>query len=438
MTYFFTIVTAVFSKKTYLALQVRKDILKDLKKKKVRLNPYKRTVLFHCSSMGEYKQVIPIINNLRESSIDYNIVLSLFSPSVYNNINKDSELFDIVTYIPFDFLLQTKSFINIINPNIVIISKHDIWPNFIWELNKRDIPTYLVNALFADDTKMDKWYVKFFFKSIFSKLTGIITINEKHRQRFLNIFPYPEKLFICGDTRFDTVLFEAKTSTEVEILNSLGSNEHVFVAGSTWPYAENIIIKTWKDIKEKYNNSFLVIVPHEVDAEHVYKIESICQENDLKSITFSELTSKEDILRYDCLIIDIVGILAKAYRYANISYVGGGFSKYGLHSVIEPAVFGIPVLFGPNLYKSPEAQEMKYLDCGMDFTTSAELFRAIDVLWSDRDLYSKICNLSIEFINSHKGATERIVDIITGNISKDELEKVKSLTEEEYEEMLKG
>ena len=115
--------------------------------------------------------------------------------------------------------------------------------------------------------------------------------------------------------------------------------------------------------------------------------------------------------------------------------MGGGFSKYGLHSVIEPAVFGIPVLFGPNLDKSPEAQEMKYLDCGMDFSSSAELYRAIDVLWSDSDLYSKICSSSVGFINNHKGATERIVDIITGNMSENELEKVKSLTEEEFEEM---
>jgi 3-deoxy-D-manno-octulosonic-acid transferase len=188
-------------------------------------------------------------------------------------------------------------------------------------------------------------------------------------------------------------------------------------------------------IKEKYNDAFLIIVPHEVDTEHIYNIESICQENNLKSIAFSELLNNDDILKYDCLIIDTVGILANVYRYGNVSYVGGGFSKNGLHSVIEPAVFGIPVLFGPNLDKSPEAQEMKYLDCGMNFSNSQELYRAIDALWSDKDLYLKICNSSIEFINNHKGATERIVDIITGNISENELEKVKSLTEEEFEEM---
>jgi 3-deoxy-D-manno-octulosonic-acid transferase len=199
--YFFLIIVAGFSKKIYRSLKVREKILKNLKKKKIRLNPYKRTVLFHCSSMGEYKQVLPIVNNLRQSSVDYNIVLSLFSPSVYENIDNENELFDIITYIPFDFFLQTRNFINIINPDLVIISKHDIWPNFIWELYKREIPTYLVNALFADDTKMDKWYIKFFFKSIFSNLTGIITINEKHRQRFLKIFPYPDKLFISGDSR---------------------------------------------------------------------------------------------------------------------------------------------------------------------------------------------------------------------------------------------
>lgn len=435
--YIFTIIAAVFSKKIYRSLQVRENILTNLKKKKIRLNPYKRTVLFHCSSMGEYKQVLPIVNNLRQSSIDYNIVLSLFSPSVYENIDKENDLFDIITYLPFDFFLQTRNFISILNPDLVIISKHDVWPNFIWELNKREVPTYLVNALFADDTKMDKWYIKFFFKSIFSSFSGIITINEKHRQRFLKIFPYPKKLFISGDSRFDAVIFEAESSTGIELLARSEANNHVFVAGSSWPYAEKIIIETWKKIKEKYSDAFLIIVPHEVDTEHIYNIESICQENNLKSIAYSELANNDDILKYDCLVIDVIGILAKVYSYANVSYVGGGFSKYGLHSVIEPAVFGIPVLFGPNLDKSPEAQEMKYLDCGMDFSNISELYRAIDVLWSDRDLYMKICNSSVEFINNHKGATERIVDIITGNISEEKLEKVKSLTEEEFEEMRK-
>lgn len=433
--YFFTLIGAVFSKKIYKSLQVRENILNVLKKKKVRLNPYKRTVLFHCSSMGEYKQVLPIVNNLRLSSIDYNIVLSLFSPSVYENIDKKNDLFDIITYIPFDFFLQTRNFINILNPDLVIISKHDVWPNFIWELNKREIPTYLVNALFADDTKMDKWYVRFFFKALFSNLTGIITVNEKHRQRFLNIFPYPEKLFISGDSRFDTVIFEAEKSDGLELLSRIESFEHVFVAGSTWSVAEKIIIETWSRLKKKYNDAFLIIVPHEVDTEHIYKIESICQENNLKSIAYSELMNIDDILKYDCLVVDVIGILAKVYKFASISYVGGGFSKYGLHSVIEPAVFGVPVLFGPNLDKSPEAQEMKYLDCGMDFSNSADLYRAIDVLWSDKDLYLKICSTSAGFINNHKGATVRIVDIITGNTTENEIEKVKSLTEEELEEL---
>lgn len=414
---------------------MRENILKTLTKKKIRLNPYKRTVLFHCSSMGEYKQILPIVNNLRQSSVDYNIVLSLFSPSVYENINRENELFDIITYIPFDFFMQTRNFINIINPQLVIISKHDVWPNFIWELAQKDISIYLVNALFADDTKMDKWYIRFFFRSIFSKLSGIITINEKHRQRFLNIFPYPEKLYISGDSRFDTVIFEAENSAGIDLLNRIETNEHVFVAGSTWPVAETIIIETWNKIKNKYPDAFLIIVPHEVDNEHIYKIETICQENNLKSIVYTELTTSEDILKYDCMIVDVIGILSKVYRYANVAYVGGGFSKSGLHSVIEPAVFGIPVVFGPNLDKSPEAQEMKYMDCGNDFSSSSELYKSIDTLWSDRDLYRKICELSTEFINNHKGATDRIVDVITGNITKNELEKVKSLTEEEIEEL---
>ncbi|MBU4485530.1 MAG: hypothetical protein KKD38_01250, partial [Candidatus Delongbacteria bacterium] len=191
--YFVLSFVSIFNKKLRKSVQVRSNIIENLNKNKINLNPYSVTVMFHCSSMGEYKQILPIVKSLNDSrpSNEYNIVLSIYSPSAYEHINKNNPSFNLITYTPFDFYFETKKFINTINPGIVLISKHDVWPNFIWELKKRDVPIYLINGLFADDTKMDKWYAKFFFKSLFSNLTGIITINEKHRQRFYNIFPYP-------------------------------------------------------------------------------------------------------------------------------------------------------------------------------------------------------------------------------------------------------
>lgn len=432
-------IISVFNKKLRKSIRVRSDISKHIDKNRINLNPYSITVLFHCSSMGEYKQILPIVKKLNDSRRgEYNIVLSLYSPSAYENIDKNNPMFNLITYTPFDFYFETKKFINTINPDIVLISKHDVWPNFLWELKKRSVPVYLINGLFADDTKMDKWYAEFFFRSIFSNLSGVITINEKHRQRFLKIFPYPEKIHVSGDTRYDAVLFESESSLGIDYFESLTENEHVFIAGSSWPTGERHIINCWVKIKKKFNDALLIVVPHEIGADHIYKLESMCQEKNLKSLSFSEMTGKEKLMEYDVIIIDKIGLLTKIYRYGKIAYVGGGFSKNGLHSVLEPAVYGLPVVFGPNLDKSPEAQEMNQLSCGMIFNDETELYNIIDSLWSDKKLYEKVSELSSGYIKDNSGATEKILKIIVQDTQKPKLNKKTLITEEDFDKLLKG
>ncbi|MCG2759682.1 MAG: hypothetical protein L6407_00535 [Candidatus Delongbacteria bacterium] len=437
--YFVLSFVSIFNKKLRKSVQVRSNIIENLNKNKINLNPYSVTVMFHCSSMGEYKQILPIVKSLNDSrpSNEYNIVLSIYSPSAYEHINKNNPSFNLITYTPFDFYFETKKFINTINPGIVLISKHDVWPNFIWELKKRDVPIYLINGLFADDTKMDKWYAKFFFKSLFSNLTGIITINEKHRQRFYNIFPYPDKIYVYGDTRYDAVVYESKSLEKIINLDSLEERDKVFIAGSSWPTGEKYIIKSWIKIRKKYEDAFLVIVPHEIGADHIYKLESMCQKNNLRTLVFTEMTGKEKLSDFDVIIIDKIGLLARIYRYGKIAYVGGGFSKNGLHSVLEPAVYGLPVVFGPHLDKSPEAQEMNLLNCGIIFNDDKELYNIINSLWSDKKLYQKISELSSEYIRDHSGATDKIVRIIQDETNKPKLDKKSSITEEEFERLLR-
>jgi 3-deoxy-D-manno-octulosonic-acid transferase len=430
-------IISAFHKKLRRSVEARKGIIEKLNRERISLNPYSITILFHCSSMGEYKQIVPIAEKLAaDQKEDYNLVLSLYSPSAYENIDRKKSCFKIVTYTPFDFYFETRKFINTINPDIVLISKHDIWPNFIWELKKREVPVFLINGLFADDTKMDRWYAKSFYRSVFSGISGIFTINEKHRQRFLKIFPYPDRIEASGDTRYDSALTESDDRDILHPFDQLESRERVFIAGSSWPTGERFIIKAWKDIKDNFTDAFLIIVPHEIGVDHIYKIESQCQELKLKTLVLTEMNGEEKLDQFDVLIVDKIGILAKIYRFGSIAYVGGGFSKNGLHSVIEPAVYGLPVVFGPNLDKSPEAQEMNLLNCGIIFNNDGELVNIVNSLWSDNVLYRRVSEISYEYIRDKSGSSEKIIKVIKEKTSKPKIDKRNSVTEEEFERMM--
>jgi len=428
---------SVVNRKLRKSIEARKGIIDKLNRKRINLNPYSVTILFHCSSMGEYKQIVPIAEKLAaDHKEDYNLVLSLFSPSAYENIDREKGCFRIITYTPFDFYFETKKFVNTINPDIVLISKHDIWPNFIWELKKREVPVFLINGLFADDTKMDRWFAKKFYRSVFSGVTGIFAVNEKHRQRFLKIFPYPDKIDASGDTRYDSALTESDNKDILHPFDQLENRIRVFIAGSSWPTGEKFIITAWNNIRNNFSDAFLVIVPHEIGVDHIYKIESQCQELKLRTLVLTEMHGEEKLDQYDVLIVDKIGILAKIYRFGSIAYVGGGFSKNGLHSVIEPAVYGLPVVFGPNLEKSPEAQEMNLLNCGIIFNNDSELVNIVNNLWSDNDLYRRVSEISYEYIRDKSGASDKIIKIIKDRTSKPKLDKRNSVTEEEFERIM--
>lgn len=410
-----SLIASIFSKKVLESLNARTGLLEKIEKDKNRINPYKKTVLFHCSSYGEYKQILPVMQEFIKRDEIYNVVLSLFSPSAYNNL-KDLEGVNIITYTPFDTYYGIKKFFEIINPTLVIISKHDVWPNFIYELKSREVPVYLVNALFADDSKIGKWYAKPFFKPLYKNFTGIITVDSKNAERFKSVYPYQDKIYVSGDSRFDTVIFDANNAKNSNIEEQLKISDKIFVAGSSWPVCENIILKAWKKIKQSFDDAFLIIVPHEVNIEHIHKVEVMCQENSLTYKVYSDISDKPIPENTDVLIVDKIGILTSIYSVASVSYVGGGFGKAGIHSVLEPAVYGVPVLFGYNLDKSPEAQEMVKEGCGFVFFNNQELHQILNSLWKNKKEYNNICQLSTDFIEKRKGATKNIFDIITNRI----------------------
>jgi len=429
------IAVSAFNKKVYRSIKARKGLFAKLQRQKMRLNPYKKTILFHCASMGEYKQALPLIKAFRAEEYRYNIILSLFSPSVVDNLTSAPRL-EVVTYLPFDTPFAMNKFVEACNPDIVIISKHDVWPNFLHELSRRDIPVFLVNALFATDSAMNRWYARPFFKAFYKKITGIITVNQENKDRFTSIYPFPDQIYTSGDSRFDTVLCEAESAKDSELYHLLKLSERVLVAGSTWPAGERIVLSAWREIKDKFEDAFLVIVPHEIEVDHIYKIETFCQENDLSYLVYSDYDEKENLKDYDVLIVDAIGLLTTIYSAASIAYVGGGFGKDGLHSVLEPAAYGIPVLFGHNLHKSPEARDMHDLGCGIVFYNDREMVEIVSNLWNDADRYQKLCSLTTTFVKMHAGATERIVEILSKKLGTQNKKFNDSFTDDELKKLI--
>jgi len=426
---------SIFNKKVYKSIRARKGLFNKLQRQKMRVNPYKKTILFHCSSMGEYKQALPLIKAFREEEYRYNIILSLFSPSVVDNLTTAPRL-EVVTYLPFDTPFAMNKFVEMCNPDLVVISKHDVWPNFLHELSRRDIPIYLVNGLFATDSKMNRWYAKSFFKAFYKKFTGIITINEENKKRFETIYPYPDRIFISGDSRFDTVLCDAESARDSDLYRILKISDHILVGGSTWPAGERIVLNAWSQLKSRFNDGLLILVPHEIDVDHIYKIESLCQENGLNYLVWSDYNENEDISAYDVLIVDAMGILTTIYSVASVAYVGGGFGKDGLHSVLEPAAYGIPVLFGHNLHKSPEARDMRDLGSGIVFYNDREMVEIVSEMWNNHESYQYLCNLTTQFVKKNAGATGRIVEIMTQSLELKSKKFHDSFTDDELRKLI--
>lgn len=428
---------SVFNRKINRFVKVRKRLFRNLNRQKIRLNPYKKTILFHCSSLGEYKQTLPLIKRFREIPDQYNIVLSFYSPSAGDNI-KDVPLVEVMTYLPLDTLYQMKKFVRTLKPDLVIISKHDLWPNFLFELKRNKIPVYLVNALLPEDSLFLNFFVKSFIKPYFSLLDGIVTINEENKQRFKKIIKTKVNLVVSGDSRFDIVKQEAckyKKKLENKLIEV---NRRPLVAGSSWSPGEKIIIEGWHKIKYCIADSFLIIVPHEITAEHIYKIEFYCQQHNLSSIVYSDYLDEDshDLEMYDVLIVDKIGILVEIYSSAYLAYVGGGFGKAGLHSVLEPAAYGLPVLFGPNISRSPEANEMFKLNCGLIFNDVNEFTNQVISLYQDENYYNQVCQATSKYIEENSGATERIYDILSDDLKEVEITVSESFTNAELEKLL--
>ncbi len=380
--------------------------------------PYAKNhiIWFHVSSVGEFEQARPLIERLKTERPESKIVLTFYSPSGYN-MHRNYPLADIVSYLPMDLFRNVRRFLDIVHPDMVVFVKYEFWYNYLTALKSRNIPTYIVSAIF----RPRQWFFHSRGMGMRKLLRGFKMLFVQNREsvdllRSIGI----ECAVIAGDTRFDRVnaLREANTAPNPVIEHFKGQSK-LWIAGSTWSDDEEMIAAVMPAVLK--GGAKLVVVPHEVHSSRIEAVEGLFR--GYRTVRYTafrdvDLNSADgggravELSEAEVLIVDCIGILSKIYKYASFAYIGGGFNRSGIHNILEPATYGCPVLFGPNYSKFQEAKDL--IAAGGAFSVSApQELRPIVEDWLQHpeslERTSAICSA---FVKSNLGATEKILENI--------------------------
>lgn len=395
--YTLILVASPFNKKANSWITGRKHLFKNMNNKR---KEHENIIWFHCASLGEFEQGRPVIEKLKALYPSKKILLTFFSPSGFD-IKQNYEHADYIYYIPLDTPSNAKKFINTWNPEVVVFVKYEYWYNHFNVLYKNNIPLIIISAIFNKNQHFFKPYGHW-FRNQLKNIDHIIVQNNESLELLKGIGV--KNLSVGGDTRFDRVYDISINPKTFENIKRFSQDSLVFIAGSTWKKDENIIADLINnDIKDvKY-----IIAPHEINSQ---QINSFINKIKYKTILYSSIKEK-DLKDAKVMIIDKIGLLSHIYQYGSIAYIGGGFGK-GIHNILEGAVFGMPVIFGPNYKKSAEAIALKNKDVAFTIKNSTELINLTKRFINNDELLKETSFLSKGFVRENKGATEKALSII--------------------------
>ena len=408
--------------KAGLWIRGRKDVFQQLRK--INFSDPGKTVWMHSASLGEFEQGRPVLQKLKETYPGIRIIITFFSPSGYEIIKKNKEFPD-VFYLPMDSAANAKKFLDIVKPTLVLWVKYEYWHYYLKEIKKRDIPLLMVSGIYRTNQVFFKWYGEF-YRNMLKAFTHFFVQNISSEQALLQLITR-EKITITGDTRCDRVIDIAENFTEVKGIAAFCGDYKVIVAGSTWEDDE----AEWIHYVKQHPEIKFIIAPHEIDEENLLDV----QKNFPGSIFYSEWienkvsgmgnqgagnahevsgqqVSGSGNQEPNCIIIDNIGMLSRLYYYATITYVGGGFGDDGLHNILEAAVYGKPVIFGPEHDKNFEAQEL--IDCSgaICIENAVELEQKTNQLLNDENELMRRGKAARNYIYSNAGASKKILKYI--------------------------
>ncbi len=369
-----------------------------------------RLIWMHCASLGEFEQGRPVLEALRHQYPDIKILLTFFSPSGYE-VRKNYEGADYVFYLPMDSRANARRFINIVQPDLVIWIKYEYWYHYLTTLKKRKIPILLVSGIFRPDQPFFKWYGRL-HRRLLKSFTRLF-VQTPDSKELLSGIGFSDNVIVNGDTRFDRVATIAEKFSPIPAVETFCGNHRTVVAGSTWPEDEEELdhyANTHPDMR-------FIIAPHEINEAHLKEIEKLFKHTIRYSVLQKRVagTVSREQQHTNTLIIDNIGMLSRLYKYATITYIGGGFGDDGVHNVLEAAVYHKPVVFGPVYEKYVEAADLVDEGGAFPIKTALELEKVLDNLLDDEVAYKKACHQAGQYVHAKTGATDAVLQFIQEN-----------------------
>lgn len=394
-------IPAAFSPKMKQFAEGRKNTFSILRDN---IAPNDQTIWFHAASLGEYEQGVPIMEIVKNLYPKHKVVLSFFSPSGYEN-KKNTPLANAVVYLPLDTQENARGFIEHVHPELVFFIKYEFWPNYLKELKKRKIRTFLISGAFRNDQVFFKSYGSWMKRSL-ETFEHFFVQNENSRE-LLNSIGF-KNVTLSGDTRFDRVSRQLEQNNKLEFIEEFIDGKICIVAGSTWPEDERLLIDF---INTSSPEVKFIIAPHQIQVKEIKGFQNGIE---LPVMLYSE-KEIDNPAKFNVLIIDSIGLLTRLYSYADIAYVGGAAGKTGLHNILEPATFGVPIVIGNNFEKFPEARQL--LELGGLFSVSGkeDLQVIFSGLLENDDLRQKTGSITRKFIESNAGAGHIIEAYLKGS-----------------------
>jgi 3-deoxy-D-manno-octulosonic-acid transferase len=363
----------------------------------------------HCASIGEFEQGKPVIERIRRDQPRWKILVSFFSPTGFA-LQKDYPGADCVCYLPLDSAGHAEAFVSAVNPKLVLWIKHEYWYFYLRELRKRQIPTLLISAIFRPDQSFFRWYGRL-HRSMLDCFSHLF-VQTPESLDLLGQLGITGRVSVSGDTRFDRVIEIAENSASPTLIRRFCGHSPVIVAGSTWEEDEEVL----RHYAQSHPEIRFIIAPHDTDEELLRDLDKLFPE----AVHFSTLEGRNAAAVADkepanVLILDNVGMLAVVYRFGFVCYVGGGFTENGVHNVLEAAVYGKPVLYGPAIDGVEEASDLVERGGGLIVHSALEAEEAFNQLFESPEKYRRCATASREYVYEQRGATERIMHYIQEN-----------------------
>lgn len=398
---------AIFNKKAKRGITGRKNLFEQLEQDIKRLPATSQRIWFHSSSLGEFEQAKPIIAELKKRYPDIDIIVTFFSPSGYEH-SQTYKPASVITYIPFDSYRNAEQFVEIVKPTVAVIVRYDIWPNHIRALCRHHVPVFIASATLRSTTARKLPLLKQFHHSLYNQLDYILTVSDDDKNVFASFhLPHPT-LEVIGDTRYDQVRQRSIESKSRRVLPDVVlQGKKILVVGSSWREDEEQLLPACFKLIGHDPAIIIILVPHEPTLEHLERLEQ--QLNSSAShIRFSELSGYRD---ERIIIVDSVGILMALYQYAHVAYVGGSFAS-GIHNVLEPAAYGIPIVFGPKHQNSQEAVRMVMEGAAFVGRNDETLYQQLRMLFDDDRKRTRAGETALALVKNNCGATERFLSYL--------------------------